>query len=55
MWMSIVEDNGVALSDALVALEAHLRVFRESLQNHESGTTREFLANARKWFDGAPL
>ena len=55
MWMSIVEDNGVALSDALVAMEAHLRVFRESLQNHESGTTREFLANARKWFDGAPL
>ena len=55
LWMSIVEDNGTSLAAAVGAMEERLRVFRESLEQHDSGATREFLANAREWFDGAPL
>jgi prephenate dehydrogenase len=55
LWMSIVEDNGAALATALGAVESHLKLFRESLQAHDSATTEEFLSNAREWFDGAPL
>ncbi|MEO8619763.1 MAG: prephenate dehydrogenase [bacterium] len=55
LWMSIVEDNGVALSTALSAMESHLRVFRESLQRHDVETTSAFLSSARDWFDGAPF
>ena len=55
LWMSIVEDNGTSLAAAVGAMEERLRVFRVSLEHHDSTATHEFLANAREWFDGAPL
>ena len=55
MWMSIVEDNDVALIGALEAYERQLRLLREALTNHDSGTTHDFLATGCDWFDGAPI
>lgn len=55
LWTSIVEDNEVALAGALDAIEQQIRVLRQSLQNHDSGTTHDFFADGRDWFDGAPI
>ncbi|CAN5914055.1 hypothetical protein BH11GEM2_BH11GEM2_11870 [soil metagenome] len=55
LWMSIMQDNTAALVHALVTMEGHLRTFRESLERGDSEVTRECLAEARDWFDGAPI
>jgi len=55
LWISIVEDNNAALAHALAAMEGQLRAFRESLQGRDSATTGAYLADARDWFDGAPI
>ena len=54
MWASIVDDNSVALSAALDALEHQIKEFRSTFESHDSAATHEFLARGVDWFDGTP-
>jgi prephenate dehydrogenase len=54
LWTGIVTDNAPAILDALVAMEAQLRLFRERLAAGEHGV-QECFADGREWFDGEPL
>ena len=54
MWSPIVDDNAVAIADALAACEARLRSFREALVQGDTAATRRFLQTAVEWFDGEP-
>ena len=54
MWSGIVEENGPAIHDALIALEGKLRELRESLAAADATSTRRMLDAGRNWFDGDP-
>lgn len=54
LWTGIVGDNAPAVVEALVAMEAQLRLFRERLAAGEDGV-RESFELGRDWFDGEPL
>jgi prephenate dehydrogenase len=55
LWMSIMQDNTVALSRSLAAMESQLRLFRQSLERGDSDELRASLTDAQDWFDGAPI
>lgn len=54
LWTGIMSDNAPAILEALVAMEAQLRLFRERLAAGEDGI-RESFADGRDWFDGEPM
>jgi prephenate dehydrogenase len=53
LWTGIMSDNAPAILEALAAMEAQLRLFRERLAAGEDGV-RESFADGRDWFDGEP-
>lgn len=55
LWTSIAEDNGLALTSALDAVEHQLRLLREALRRHDRRATHDFFAEGCDWFDGAPI
>ena len=55
LWMSILDDNTVALARSLAVMEGQLRLFRESLERQDREQMRASLTDARDWFDGAPI
>lgn len=54
MWSGIVEENGVAIHDALLAFEEQLREMRQSLAATDAAQVRRMLDAGRDWFDGDP-
>jgi len=54
LWTGIMSDNAPAILEALAAMEAQLRLFRERLAAGEDGV-RESFADGRDWFDGEPM
>lgn len=54
MWQPIVEDNAVAIADALEACERQLRTFREAVIAGDRTATARFLQSGVEWFDGEP-
>jgi len=53
LWTGIMNDNAPAILEALAAMEAQLRLFRERLAAGEDGV-RESFTDGRDWFDGEP-
>jgi prephenate dehydrogenase len=54
MWSAIVEDNTVAIIDAVAACEARLRSLREALVQGDAEAAHRFLRAGSDWFDGEP-
>lgn len=54
MWTPIVQDNRVAIVEALSAYERHLAALRESLERDDIYVAHRFLRETVEWFDGDP-
>lgn len=54
MWQPIVEDNAVAIADAMAAFERELRGFREAVLAGDRAAIAAFLQGGVDWFDGEP-
>lgn len=54
MWLPIVQDNAVAIADAMAACERQLRTFREAVQSGDRAAAAAFLQGGADWFDGEP-
>ena len=54
MWSGIVEENGAAIHEALLAFEHQIREMREALAGADATALRRTLDAGRNWFDGDP-
>ena len=54
MWLPIVQDNAVAIANAMAACERELRTFREAVLSGDRAAAAAFLQGGADWFDGEP-